>query len=92
MVSISKKAVYRLNAQSAWYKENCGSDFAKTMLENFERTVDVLRTMPTIGKKHYVTSGHQFYAVMAHKKCKVIYRYSQTTVFVTDIVFTDTLF
>ncbi len=90
-ISISKKAVYRLNAQSAWYRENCGSAFAMTMLENFEKTVEILRTMPTAGKKHYATEKHQYYAMMAHKKCMVIYRYSQTTLFVTDILFTDTI-
>ena len=87
---ISEKASDRLQDQVKWYIENAGYSFAKTMLDEFWNDVDRLCLMPTIGRKTDIPSKHEIRVFVSNKKCLIKYWFNTRSLYVVDIVFTDT--
>ena len=87
---ISEKASDRLQDQVKWYIENAGYSFAKTMLDEFWNDVDRLCLMPTIGRKTDIPSKHEIRVFVSNKKCLIKYWFNTRTLYIVDIVFTDT--
>lgn len=89
-LSISKQAARKLEAQVAWYEGQYMFSFAKTMLKHFWSDVDRLCATPTIGRKTNLPSRHEIHVLISNKKCLIKYWYNSRTLYVVDIVFTDT--
>lgn len=87
---ISEKASDRLQDQVKWYIENAGYSFAKTMLDEFWNDVDRLCLMPTIGRKTDIPSKHEIRVFVSNKKCLIKYWFNTRSLYIVDIVFTDT--
>ena len=89
-LNISKKASETLQDQVLWYIQNCGYSFARTLLKNFWTDVDKLCLTPTIGRQIPAKGKHEYRVYISHKKCLVKYWYNSRSLYVTEIVFTDT--
>ena len=89
-LNISKVASRKLYAQSQWYYEHRDASFVRTMLQHFESDVTTLRHTPTIGKKFSHSAKREYRAYVSNHKCIIIYRYTTRTLYITDLVFTDT--
>jgi len=46
--------------------------------------------MPTIGRKTNIPNKHEIRVFISNKKCLIKYWYNTHTLYVVDIVFTDT--
>lgn len=46
--------------------------------------------MPTIGRKTNIPNKHEIRVFISNKKCLIKYWYNTRTLYVVDIVFTDT--
>lgn len=89
-LKISEKASDKLQDQVKWYVENAGISFAQTLLTEFWNDVERLCTMPTIGRKTNIPNKHEIRVFISNKKCLIKYWYNTRTLYVIDIVFTDT--
>lgn len=89
-LKISEKASDKLQDQVVWYVENAGTSFAQTLLTELWNDVDRLCTMPTIGRKTGLPSKHEIRVFISNRKCLIKYWYNTRTLYVVDIVFTDT--
>ena len=89
-LKISEKASDKLQDQVQWYVENVGYSFAQTLLTEFWNDVDRLCAMPTIGRKTDIPSKHEIRVFISNKKCLMKYWFNTCTLYVVDIVFTDT--
>lgn len=89
-LKISEKASDKLQDQVKWYVENAGISFAQTLLTEFWNDVDRLCAMPTIGRKTGLRGKHEIRVFISNKKCLIKYWYNTRTLYVVDIVFTDT--
>lgn len=89
-LSISKHAAKKLESQVLWYEEQFMFSFAQTLLTEFWNDVDRLCMMPTIGRKTDIPSKHEIHVFISNKKCLIKYWYNTRTLYVVDIVFTDT--
>lgn len=89
-LKISEKASDKLQDQVKWYVENAGISFAQTLLTEFWNDVDRLCAMPTIGRKTGLPGKHEIRVFISNKKCLIKYWYNTHTLYVVDIVFTDT--
>ncbi len=87
---ISERASDRLQDQAKWYIENAGYSFVKTMLDEFWNDVDRLCVMPTIGRKTDIPGKHEIRVFISNKKCLIKYWFNTRTLYIVDIVFTDT--
>lgn len=89
-LKISEKASDKLQDQVKWYEGQFMFSFAETMLREFWEDVDRLCAMPTIGRKTNTPSRHEIRVFISNKKCLIKYWYNTRTLYVVDIVFTDT--
>ena len=89
-LKISEKASDKLQDQIAWYEGQFMFSFAQTLLTEFWNDIDRLCTMPTIGRKTDIPSKHEIHVFISNKKCLIKYWYDTRTLYVVDIVFTDT--
>lgn len=89
-LKISAKASDKLQDQVKWYVENAGISFAQTLLTEFWKDVDCLCAMPTIGRKTDLPGKREIRVFISNKKCLIKYWYNTRTLYVVDIVFTDT--
>ena len=89
-LKISEKASDKLQDQVLWYIENAGYSYAETLLTEFWNDVNRLCAMPTIGRKTDIPSRHEIRVFISNKKCLIKYWYNTRTLYVVDIVFTDT--
>lgn len=89
-LKISEKASDKLQDQVKWYVENASISFAQTLLTEFWNDVDRLCAMPTIGRRTNIPSKHEIRVFISNKKCLIKYWYNTRTLYVVDIIFTDT--
>lgn len=86
-VKVLPKCQGKINKQILWYKNNAGMSYARTMINNLQRDLFTLASMPTIGKKLKVSNGQQFYVMPSKKKAEIIYRFDDETLYITDVIF-----
>jgi len=60
------------------------------MLDEFWNDVDRLCVMPTIGRKTDIPGKHEIRVFISNKKCLIKYWFNTRTLYIVDIVFTDT--
>ena len=91
-INIGKHAAKKLESQVSWYEEHQMFSFALTLLTEFWNDVDRLCAMPTIGRETGLRGKHEIRVFISNKKCLIKYWYNTRTLYVVDIVFTDTHF
>ena len=89
-LNIGKHAAKKLESQVLWYEGHFMFSYAETLLTEFWSDVDRLCAMPTIGRKTDIPSKHEIHVFISNKKCLIKYWYNTRTLYIVDIVFTDT--
>lgn len=89
-LKVTKKASCKIEAQSIWYYQHRDRQFVKTMLKNIADDIELLLSMPTIGKKIETRGKHEYRVFVSRKKCLIFYWYDDKILSVTNILFTDT--
>lgn len=87
---MSKRALGKLAAQLDWYYGQCMYSFAESMEGNLFADIDVLCLTPTIGRLLKKVNRKEYRVFVSHKLCIIVYRYSAKTLYVEDLIFTDT--
>lgn len=82
-----KRALFHFDMAMRWYQQNLGSQAAKSFSKGIERTVELLSQMPMMGtKERSISSKHYtYYHFLAHPKFRIVYRYTDTTLYVVAI-------
>lgn len=57
---------------------------------NLFADMDVLCASPTIGRFLRKVNGKEYRVFVSHRLCIIVYRYTAKTMFVEDLVFTNT--
>ncbi len=60
------------------------------MMKNIMDDIDALCETPTIGRLMANEGRHQYRVFVSKKKCIIKYWYNSRTLYIVDIVFTDT--
>ncbi len=89
-VKTEARVFRKLNNATLWYLENRDSSFVETMLKNYQEAVTTLSYFPTVGRTVRKTTTREYRAYVAHKKCILVYWYNSKTLYITDLIFTDT--
>jgi len=89
-VRILPSAATKLSRQAEWYHNYRGESFAVTLIQNTLSDIDLISTMPTIGRIIPTKGKREYRVFISHKKCLIKYWYSSKTLYIVDIVFTDT--
>lgn len=90
VVSLQSRAKKRINAQAEWYHVNRDDSFTRTMLRNLADDIDALCATPSIGRKIPYATRHEYRVFVSKKKCIIKYWFNSRTLYIVDIVFTDT--
>jgi len=87
-VNWTKRAMNQRIHQARWFVDNCGIEFAQTFNSNIDKSVSQIALMPNIGQKEKSTrDGKSVRSVLAHPKCRIIYRYDDKTITIIRLRF-----
>lgn len=89
-VRILPSAAMKLSRQVEWYYNNKGKSFSVSLMKNTLSDIDAISVMPDIGRSLPIVGKRKYRVFISHKKCLIKYWYSSRTLYITDIVFTDT--
>lgn len=89
-IRILPQAAMKLSRQSEWYHNNRGESFSITLINNTISDIEAIASMPTIGRIIPTQGKREYREFISHKKCLIKYWHSSRTLYVVDIVFTDT--
>lgn len=72
---------------ATWYSCNMGAKAAMNFSEDVRRTVMLLSHSPRIGvlEKRRSTVKTKYYSILVHPKYRIVYRFSETTVYIVTI-------
>lgn len=90
VAKIEKRAATKLSRQILWYEENRDVSFSKTMMRNVLADLDALCASPHIGRIVPQKGKREYRVFVSNKKCIIKYWFNPRTLYVVDIVFTDT--
>lgn len=90
VASLSDRAKNRINAQAMWYHVHRDDSFTRTMLKNITDDIDALCCAPTIGRMLPDCGKRQYHVFISKKKCIIKYWFNSRTLYVVDVIFTDT--
>ena len=70
-----------------WYQEERGQSFATKFYAGILNTVDLLAQIPSIGKieKEMSTPKFTYYSFLSHPKYRIVYRYTDTEIYIVAI-------
>ncbi len=83
----SKKSSASFLSILKWYQEERGQSFATKFYVGILNTIDLLAQMPTIGKleEKMSTSRITYYSFLSHPKYRIVYRYTDTEIYIVAI-------
>lgn len=83
----SRKATSSFLSILKWYQEERGKSFATKFYVGILNTIDLIAQMPTIGKidEKMSTSKNTYYSFLSHPKYRIIYRYTDTDLYIVAI-------
>lgn len=90
VVRLSKTASKAMSNQILWYYSNRDQSFVKTLVENISKDIDSIALMPTIGRVIPTKGSREYRVFVSHKKCLIKYWYNSKTLYIVNIIFTDT--
>lgn len=88
LIHIDSKVKRTIEKASDWYVENRNRQFAKTMLRNFAKTMELAAATPTIGKLYKTINGIEYRSMVVHKGSVIYYHYTDTDIYFDSVVFT----
>ena len=70
-----------------WYQEERGRSFATKFYVGILNTIDLIAQMPTVGKLEEKMSNSRmtYYSFLSHPKYRIVYRYTDTEIFIVVI-------
>lgn len=89
-VKTDARVFRKLNNATLWYLANRDNSFVETMLKNYREAVMALSYTPTIGRVERRTSTREYRSFVVHRKCIVVYWFNSKTLYIKDLIFTDT--
>ena len=83
----SKKFTSSFLSILKWYQEERGQSFATKFYIGILDTVDLIAQMPTIGRleEKMSTSKMTYYSFLSHPKYRIVYRYTDTEIYIVAI-------
>ena len=83
----SKKFTSSFLSILKWYQEERGQSFATKFYIGILDTVDLIAQMPTIGRleEKISTSKMTYYSFLSHPKYRIVYRYTDTEIYIVAI-------
>ena len=83
----SRKATSSFLSILKWYQEERGKSFATKFYVGILNTIDLIAQMPTIGKidEKMSTSKNTYYSFLSHPKDRIVYRYTDTDLYIFAI-------
>lgn len=88
LIHIDSKVKNTIEKVSDWYIVNRNSQFAKTMLRNFAKSMEAVALMPTIGKHYKTVNGIEYRSLTVHRGSIIYYHYTDTDIYFDSVVFT----
>lgn len=89
-IRISRQAAKAVSNQILWYISNRGKSFVKTLSKNITTDIEAIASTPTIGRIIPSKGKREYRIFISHKKCLIKYWYNSRTLYVVNIIFTDT--
>lgn len=82
-----KRAQRHFDAINAWYVSNMGLKAASHFAEDTRKTTEILSHFPLIGTidRRYSTRKESYYSFLIHPKYRIIYRFTNTTLYIVAI-------
>lgn len=83
----SKKSTSSFLSILKWYQEERDQSFATKFYLGILNTVDLIAQMPTIGRleEKISTSKMTYYSFLSHPKYRIVYRYTDTEIYIVAI-------
>ena len=83
----SRKATSSFLSILKWYQEERGKSFATKFYVGILNTIDLIAQMPTIGKidEKMSISKNTYYSFLSHPKYRIVYRYTDTDLYIVAI-------
>lgn len=83
----SKKATASFLSVLKWYQSERGESFATKFFIGTLNTIDLIAQMPTIGRIDEKMSNLKiiYYSFLSHPKYRIVYRYTDTELFIVEI-------
>lgn len=89
-VKMSKQAAKAVSNQILWYMTNRDKSYAKTLGENLSAAIESISSSPFIGRIIPSNTKREYRVFISHKKCLIKYWYNSKTLYIVNIIFTDT--
>lgn len=89
-IRISRQAAKAVSNQMLWYTANRDKSFVKTLSENITTDIEAIAATPSIGRVIPSTGKREYRVFVSHKKCLIKYWYNSKTLYIVNIIFTDT--
>lgn len=90
IVKFSKQASTAVSNQILWYYANRDKSFVKTFTENIASDIETLASYPNIGRLIPTKGKKEYRVFISHKKCLIKYWYNNRSLYIVNIIFTDT--
>ena len=85
-IVVLKRALHAIEKTTEWYQINLNLTAANHFKEGIYHTIEVLSRMPSIGRKDESIKGnHTYYSFLAHPKYRIVYRYTDSTLYIVAI-------
>lgn len=82
----SKRAIRQFNSAFRWYRDERGNQFSMKFFNGIIDTIETLSNMPSIGRLDDSYGGKEsYYSFLAHPKYRIVYRYTNTTLYIVAI-------
>lgn len=86
-IHFSNKTKAKIQRQLIWYSHYRSASYARTLSRNLSRDIRALALMPTIGLQAYEIDGRQYHKFPSHKKSTIYYWFSETDIYIDNVVF-----
>jgi plasmid stabilization system protein ParE len=82
-----KTAMKQLRASTAWYEKKLGIVAASKFLRDTHHTVNLLSSYPQMGRidEKRSTSKTTYYSFLSHPKYRIVYRFTETTLYIVAL-------
>lgn len=86
-INWSRKATTNFHSILQWYQTERGPSYASKFFIGILSTIELIAKMPTIGivEEKISNSKITYYSFLSHPKYRIIYRYTNTDLFIVAI-------
>lgn len=85
-IVVLNRALNAIQNTYDWYRINLSISAANHFREGIYNTIETLSKMPSIGRKDDSYKGKQeYYSFLSHPKYRIVYRYTDTTLYIVAI-------